>query len=261
MPPDNQGLGARPVLVLNACEERLQIVLGSRDRLLVQQEWIVPGKAMSVLGPAVEQALERLSLAPADLAGVACVRGPGSFTGIRIVLSTALGFQAGCGVPLAGLDYLPLLARTAAPLLRGSLIVLTYARKGLAYVQAFAMPSCEPLLDLTVCQPAQAAELIATLPAPRLCVGSALRRDPHLLELLSPPKCEILPPMLDHPSAEAVLSSALNALYTAEPIEPLYVRASDAEDNLPEFARQRGLTPDEAHRLLEELTKAPHTSR
>lgn len=261
MHPDKLGLVARPVLVLNACEERLQIVLGSRDRLLLHQEWIVPGKAMSVLGPAVEQALDRLNLAPTDLAGVACVRGPGSFTGIRIVLSTALGFQAGCGVPLAGLNYLPLLARTAAPLLRGSLIVLTYARKGLAYAQAFALPSCEPLSELAVRQPAQAAEFAATLPSPRLCVGSALRRDPHLLELLSAQECEILPSMLDHPSAEPLLSAALEALYVAEPIEPLYVRASDAEDNLPELARQRGLTPEEAHRLLEELTRTPHTPR
>jgi tRNA threonylcarbamoyl adenosine modification protein YeaZ len=260
MHPNKQGLDARPVLVLNTCEERLQIVLGSSERLLLHQEWIVPSRTMGVLGPAVEQALKLLELAPTDLAGMACVRGPGSFTGIRIALSTALGFQAGCGVPLAGLDYLPLLARSAAPLRQGALTVLTYARKGLVYAQTFALPSCESLSDLAVLRPEQAAELIAALPPPRLCMGSALRRIPQLLELLNARECEILPSVLDHPSAEALLSTALEAPYAAEPVVPLYVRASDAEDNLPTFARQRGLTPEEARRLLEELTETPRSS-
>ncbi len=261
MHPDSRGLGSRPILVLNTCEERLQITLGGRGGLLLHQEWIVPSGTMGILGPAVEQAFKLLDLTPADLAGLACVRGPGSFTGIRIALSTALGFQAGCGVPLAGLDYLPLLARSAAPLRRGSLTMLTYARKGLVYAQSFALPSCHSLSDLTVFDPEQAAAHIATLPSPRLCAGSALRRVPQLTELLDPQKCELLPSVLDRPSAEALLAAALEATYTAEPVAPLYVRASDAEDNLPTFARQRGLAPEEARRLLEELTETPRDSR
>lgn len=250
MPPSAPRTGDRPVLALNACEERLQIVLGGRDGLLLHQEWTAPGKAMSVLGPALEQGLERLGLAPADLAGVACVRGPGSFTGIRIVLSTALGLLAGRGVPMAGLDYLPLLARSAAPFAHGSLAVLTYARKGLAYAQTFSLPSGEPLTGLVVRRAEQLAELIQDMPAPALCLGSALRRDPLLLEELTAFGCSPLPPELDQPSAETLLAASLNAAYTAEPVPPLYVRASDAEENLPSIARQRGISTEEANRIL-----------
>lgn len=250
----------RPVLALNACEDRLQIVLGNRGGLLLHQEWTVPGKAMAVLGAALEQGLELLGIAPADLAGIACVRGPGSFTGIRVALSMAYGLMAGCGAPLAGLDLLPLLARSAAPLHQGSLAVLTHARKGLAYVQTFALPSMEPLSDLSVCRTELAAEQAGPLPGPRLCLGSALRRDPLLPERLAGLGFITLPAELDHPSAEALLSAALDAPYAARPVEPLYVRASDAEDNLPTFAHQRGLTPEEARRILDGFP-ATSTSR
>jgi len=278
-PPEPAGPDQRPVLVLNACEERLQIVLGRQGALLLHQEWAVPGRAMGVLGPALKQGLELLGIRPGDLAGVACVRGPGSFTGIRIVLSTALGLMDGCGVPLAGLDYLPLLARSAAPfaplasLGHGSLVVLTYARRGLSYVQGFDLPSREPLSELCVCRPEQAVELAASLPGPRFCLGSALRRDAGptgpagltglagLAELLTGKGCEILPPQLDHPTAWALLAAALEAPCAASAVEPLYVRPSDAEENLPEIARQRGMSPAEARRALSDAFADQHSPR
>ncbi|MFW5792462.1 MAG: tRNA (adenosine(37)-N6)-threonylcarbamoyltransferase complex dimerization subunit type 1 TsaB, partial [Desulfohalobiaceae bacterium] len=116
-----------PLLVVNGVESRLQIVLGDRDGLLWSHESIAPGRLMTRLAPALDWMFKTFDLSVADLGGIAAVRGPGSFTGVRLVLATVLGLSRGGAVPQAGLDYLPLLAAGPAGLLHGELWVCTHA--------------------------------------------------------------------------------------------------------------------------------------
>jgi hypothetical protein len=50
---------------------------------------------------------------PADLGGIVALRGPGSFTGVRIGLATAFGFYQALGIPATGLSTFEILARAA----------------------------------------------------------------------------------------------------------------------------------------------------
>jgi tRNA threonylcarbamoyladenosine biosynthesis protein TsaB len=56
-----------------------------------------------VLLPLVDRGLAAAGLRPAELGGIACGAGPGSFTGLRIGVATAKGLALALGVPL----YLP----------------------------------------------------------------------------------------------------------------------------------------------------------
>jgi tRNA threonylcarbamoyl adenosine modification protein YeaZ len=247
-----------PLLLLGAAEERLHLVLGERHGeeldLLAAQEWVVPARAMGFLVPALEQMFSLLDVRPSDLAGIACVRGPGSFTGIRIVLATAMGFMAGNNTPLAGLDHLHTLAVSAPPVQCATLAVLTYARRGQVYLQAFDAATRQPFSGPggnVVALPAkQAAEALHALPTPVVALGTGLRRNPDVFNQTLVPE-QILPPEFDTPKADVLLRMAAQADYARAPITPEYVRASDAEQNLEHIASLRGLSLEDARKRID----------
>ncbi|WP_285906274.1 tRNA (adenosine(37)-N6)-threonylcarbamoyltransferase complex dimerization subunit type 1 TsaB [Pseudodesulfovibrio pelocollis] len=246
-------------LALAGAEDRLQLALGQPSdtgwTLLASREWTVPGQSMRFLMPGLRETLDGFGVTASAIARIACVRGPGSFTGLRLVLAAAQGIASGTGASLAGLDLLPLLAAGPGPLLTTPLHVLTYARRGLVYLQSFHTPLLAPFAPLAVCTLAEAAEIMTSQDTPAHLMGSGLRKNPAFFaELVAKaPGLTLLPTSWDTPSPELLLTAAMTARYGHTPLEPCYVRPSDAETNLPHFARQRGLDPDEAVKRLRDL--------
>lgn len=233
------------VLVINGAESRLQVVLGSQSGLLWSQELHTPGRAMPYLAPAVRHGLTTCQLSLASLRGVACVHGPGGFTGLRLTLATALGLARGARLPLAGLDYLACIASGVWPLCSTELWVVTRARQRLVYLQGFAAASGHPLGPVQPQGNDKAITILQARPQPLTLVGSGLRREPEQWATALP-TAQVLPPQWDHPSPAALVQHALDASFTFEALHPLYLRASDAEDNLPAIADKRGLDPETA---------------
>lgn len=244
---------------MGGSEERLQLVLGQPGpdgvNLLASCQWTVPGKSIRFLMPGLKQTLDSLGLTMDAIGKIACIHGPGSFTGLRLVLAAAQGLAAGSGALLAGLDYLPLLASGPAPLLEERLHVLTYARRGLVYMQSFTTPALEEIFPLTSLPLEEAARCMRSQGNTACLMGSGLRKNPDFFADLAAlnPDYTLLPAQWDNPSPELLLKAAATASYSEGPIEPVYVRPTDAEDNLPHIARKLGLDPDEARRRLDEL--------
>lgn len=214
-----------------------------------------PSRHNAVLAPAVDRLLRDQGLAARDLAGVACVRGPGSFTGLRMSLAFALGLARGANLPLAGLEHLLLIAAGCVPLLSGTgtLVVLTHSRRRQVYAQAFAGSDAAALGPVLAAGLDRLPALLAGLPGPLRLVGSGATENREALAVLLP-GAGFLDPALGAPTPAALARAACAATYSPSPIEPLYLRASDAEDNLPSFAAARGLDPDQARRRLEAAT-------
>ena len=101
------------ILAVNAAEELLQLVLGGPDGVAFSFEEVCAGRMNEVLAVQAAHLLDQAGLTPAGLTGVACVRGPGSFTGVRLALAFCHGLAFAADLPLAGVDYLPLLAASA----------------------------------------------------------------------------------------------------------------------------------------------------
>jgi tRNA threonylcarbamoyladenosine biosynthesis protein TsaB len=84
----------------------------------------------------LDAALAESRLRLADLAAIAVARGPGSFTGVRIALATALGLHQATGLPLVAASTLELLARQAPETAR-RVGVAVDALRGEWYAQIF----------------------------------------------------------------------------------------------------------------------------
>jgi tRNA threonylcarbamoyladenosine biosynthesis protein TsaB len=98
-----------PFLALDTGSSQPSVALGgSGFRSRVRS---APPRACSerLLG-LVDEVLVEAGLTPADLGGVIVLRGPGSFTGLRVGLATALGLHLGLGVPVAAVGTLEVLA-------------------------------------------------------------------------------------------------------------------------------------------------------
>lgn len=177
-------------LVLNAAEGVIQFLLarqevpeqGDHQPLLAPlcfQGWHAPGQGAELLCPALENALALLRISVASVQRIACVQGPGSFTGIRLALGTAAGLARATGATLAGLDYTVLLAQAALRRLQAGstipafLLVATHARRGLVHARLFTVAGntvapCGPVLALSLESAASAAaEAVASAAANR----------------------------------------------------------------------------------------------
>lgn len=99
------------------------------------------------LGGAIEACLARASLSIEQLDGFAVSVGPGTFTGIRVGIATALGLAAPHGLPVAGiitLDALALIGLRQADLVAACID----ARRGQVYAAVYAPPETSSTLPL-----------------------------------------------------------------------------------------------------------------
>lgn len=238
-------ISADPILVLNCAGECIQVVFGAAEGVLFAEEIRCPGQSIVHLPTAIERGLRVLNLRVEQLGGIACVRGPGSFTGLRIAHATMYGLARPFSLPMAGLEYPALLALQTAELFAGELWVLLYARKNQVYAQGFT--GRHTLTDIRTIPVDQVAPLLTARPSAVALAGNGLRKNPALLDI---PAVTILPPHLDTPSPAVLLAAAREAAWSRQPPAPLYLRKSDAEDNLDAIAAARGIDPAEARKHI-----------
>jgi tRNA threonylcarbamoyladenosine biosynthesis protein TsaB len=126
--------------------------------------------------PGVEFLLASLALTPADLGGYAVVAGPGSFTGLRVGLSTVQGLALASGRPCLGVSALDLLAermRGAAP----HLAAMMEAGRGEVYAGLYD-GAARPLGEALRVEP---AAFLARVPAGAAFLGDwVLEHESHV---------------------------------------------------------------------------------
>ncbi len=235
----------QPVLAIDGTEELLQIVIGNETGVLFHAGINGPGKTMRFLLPVINEGLTRLGMTLNDCRGIACTRGPGSFTGIRVVLATTEGLSRASGIPLAGLDYLPLLAQDIMSQWQGEAWIMTYARKNQVYLQGFSMPETIPIGPPRACHHDYAAEILCARHGEVRVGGSGITKN-HLFFASRLASSSVTMAQRNFLCPEALLQTALKARFARTTISPLYIRASDAEDNLTAIAQKRGISLEDA---------------
>lgn len=124
------------LLALDTGSPVVSVALGSRGEVLVERS-IDIARSAEILLEMVDNALREIGAVPRDLGGVVALRGPGSFTGLRIGLSMALGLHDALRLPAAAPPtHLALAA--AAPAGVPRIDALVDALRGEWFVERFA---------------------------------------------------------------------------------------------------------------------------
>ena len=98
------------ILSLDSTAVAASVALCDDERLLALTTIENGNTHSETLLPLIEQTLGRFDLHPHDMGLLACSAGPGSFTGVRIGVSTVKGLGFGTDIPCIGVSTLEALA-------------------------------------------------------------------------------------------------------------------------------------------------------
>ena len=261
-------------------------------RILAAHFWHVPSQGAELLAPALANTFASLHIGFQELGHIACVLGPGSFTGLRLALATSAGLARTTPALQGGLAYLPLLAEGAFRAFNpwhkttpASFWAITHARRDLVHAQKFTtqdgklghegqslelaeqsrtteqrslateLPCLATDGEVLVLSVGELVKELAQSVAPCVCFGSGVCKNLEALNNASwQTKPHFLPPEFNHPHFEDLLQGALLADYTKEDLNPLYARPCEAEENITHIAGLLHLDPEQAKAELSKIT-------
>lgn len=135
-------------LAIDTSTDIASLAIVSEDEVLAELSWRCGQNHSVELMPRLAWLLEQSRLETASLDGIIVARGPGSFNGLRVGVSTAKGLAFSLGVPIVGIGTLEAAAFAHAetglpvcPILsagRGEIAVAIYQQKGNKWRQIIA---------------------------------------------------------------------------------------------------------------------------
>jgi tRNA threonylcarbamoyladenosine biosynthesis protein TsaB len=118
------------ILAINTSTTQFSLALVRVNGEVLAEYLVSPGeKNFKAFMPAVYSIMDACGKDAKGLKAVVVARGPGSFTGLRVGLSTAKGVAQGLGIPIIGVGSLEAMANQL-PFMKQPLCALMSSRKG-----------------------------------------------------------------------------------------------------------------------------------
>ena len=138
------------ILLLETSTSTLSVALSADGKVIAERVCTEPRQQASLAAPLVKEVLDDAGLSVADCDAVCVSKGPGSYTGLRVGVSTAKGLCFGAGIPLLSVGTLEILANSvilsAAKNLK-YIIPMIDARRMEVYTAVFS-PEGKPLTEV-----------------------------------------------------------------------------------------------------------------
>lgn len=153
------------ILAVDTSTDVAGVALAHQDMIIGEITWTGRATHSSLLFPPTERLLQSAGVKPGDIEAVAVAIGPGSFSGLRVGISAAMGLSMALDIPIAGVGTLDIIGWQVSALSPDVVAVLP-AGRGQVYCAVFEGrgPSWRTV------QPPQ----ILSLDAAAISVGGAL---------------------------------------------------------------------------------------
>ncbi len=181
----------------------------------------------------IELILREARLAKEDLDGWAISLGPGSFTGLRIGVSTVKGVALATRKPAAGVSTLDVLAYQVSPTPYLICPILD-AKKGEVYTAFYRYEETNSPKRQSAYHAIRPEDLINSIEERTIFVGDGVKAYGDYLRNSLPSLTIFLPTPLNYPHGSTIAKLGLNLLRKGDCLDlatftPLYIRASEAE--------------------------------
>lgn len=220
------------ILALETSGASGSVALFDNGQVLAEARLDPAEKSTRVLAPAIKRLLAEAGWKPAEINLVAVAVGPGSFTGLRVGVTTAKTFAYAVGAEVLGVTTLELIASQALAGAQCKPIAAAIdAQRGDVYTATF-----HPLTELQfeTIEPAairQSSDWIAALPPGTFVTGPALEKLlPQLPEGVAAASREHWFPLASTVGRLAASKYATGQRDDLWRLAPLYLRLSAAEE-------------------------------
>jgi len=226
------------ILAIDTAAQTGSVALLDGQTLVAESLVNVRATHSELLLEQIDQALRLAGLLLTELDLIAAVRGPGSFTGLRIGLATANALAKALGLKLIGVSSLQQLAMNL-PLCPVPICAFLDARKKEVYTGMFEWVDGQPqALGPEQVLPPEVA--LKQMSGPVAFVGDGVLQYRFLIDEILGDRAIL--PALCHHQARAGAVATLAARTYQEKIQdfstalaPVYIRPSDAEINAANF--------------------------
>lgn len=223
------------LIAIETATDICSVAVLDAGKLVVELTLTSPRSHAENLVPMIDDALRYGAIPPSDLSAIAVSMGPGSYTGLRIGVSTAKGLSFGTGAHLVGIPTLEALAHSAVPFATtGDLIVpVLNSRRDEVYTAAYQKATNDSIDEVQEPVALAVNDLVAFEKIGTdkniLVLGEGAPRIQHKLNEINASRVKVLDPAVHTPSASWIGRLALPRLENGtvdDPasFEPFYLK-------------------------------------
>lgn len=208
------------ILAIDASTGPCSVAVWHNNKISSYIENTKPIMQSASLIPMIEAALAESGISYSNLNSITATTGPGSFTGIRVGLASALGISIAAGLAAQGYTTLEVLAYAAQlenPSANNPILAIINAGKGECYFQYFGTGTS--LIALKAAQVGTLDAALALANAPSVTVVGNVA-----VEAAGFSHCGIT-----FPRADALAQLSAHNATPAQALRPFYIRPPDAK--------------------------------
>jgi len=234
------------MLAFDTATDRLTVALGTAGNIIAEINEDAPRAHLSRLLPAIDSLMKQAGIGLSAVDHIAVGIGPGSFTGLRIAVSTAQGLAHALDRPLIGVPTIDTVAAALTGQSDTNIYPVLDAKRREVYTAAYGRAG-DRLTEYLVFDPKSLAKNLAALDKPILMAGDGLAAYSSIFTAELGTNLKLADPSLWPPRASVLIELAEDKIDKGEVepylrVLPIYVRAPDAEESSRKilFGRSKG---------------------